>query len=298
MTQAAPLLFDRRLGRTRLGRALAQGHAGFLVERAVADLAERLATVTRTFPRGLDLGTPTVAAAQALRLWGQTDDVVRMAPAAPQAGDILGDEEALPFGPGAFDLVVSILALHGLNDLPGTLAQIGRVLRPDGLFLASMLGGDTLRELRLSFAQAESELEGGSSPRVAPFADVKALGGLLQRAGFALPVVDVDRVVVRYATPFALLADLRAMGATNALVERRRTPLRRATLMRAAAIYAERFADADRRVRATFDMVWLSGWSPHDSQQKPLKPGSAQRRLADALGVREIDPADITGAPS
>src|ERR1700691_3245789 len=198
------------------------------------------------------------------------------------------DEEALPFGDATFDLVVSALTLQFVNDLPGVLVQIRRALKPDGLFLAALLGGDTLAELRHSFAAAESEVEGGASPRVAPFADLRELGALLQRAGFALPVTDVDRVTVRYDTVFGLMHDLRRMGATNALLARRRTPLRRATLVRMAEIYAERFADNDGRVRATFEIVWLSGWAPHPDQQKPLKPGSAKTRLADVLGTREI----------
>ena len=150
-----------------------------------------------------------------------------------------------------------------------------------------MLGGATLTELRQAFAAAEAEVEGGVSPRVAPFADVRDFGALLQRAGFALPVTDVESVAVRYADLFGLMRDLRAMGLTNALAERRRTPLRRATLLRAAALYAERFADGDGRVRATFEIVWLSGWAPHESQPKPLRPGSARTRLAAALGVAE-----------
>ena len=174
-----------------------------------------------------------------------------------------------------------------MNDLPGILAQARRALRPDGLFLGCLFGGDTLRELRIAFGEAEAELEGGISPRVAPFADVRALGALLQRAGFALPVTDLDSATVRYPHALALMVDLRAMGLTNPLAERRRTPLRRATLGRAAALYAERFADRDGRVRATFDIVWLSGWAPHESQQKPLRPGAAKTRLADALGVSE-----------
>jgi hypothetical protein len=167
--------------------------------------------------------------------------------------------------------------------LPGVLAQIRRALRPDGLLLAAMIGGDTLSELRQSFAAAEAECEGGVSPRVAPFADLRDVGALLQRAGFALPVTDVDRVVVRYDSAFALMQDLRRMGATNVLVERRRTPSRRATLLRMAQIYGERFADADGRIRATFDVIWLSGWAPHESQQKPLRPGSAKVGLAEAV---------------
>jgi hypothetical protein len=173
--------------------------------------------------------------------------------------------------------------------------QVRRALKPDGLFLAALAGGDTLTELRQSFAAAESEIEGGISPRVAPFADLRDLGGLLQRAGFALPVIDSERITVRYDTVFALMHDLRRMGATNALTERRRTPLRRKTLLRMAEIYAERFADADRRLRATFEIIWLSGWAPHESQQQPLKPGSAKARLADALGASEIPAGEKAG---
>ena len=201
---------------------------------------------------------------------------------------VVADEEALPFADNTLDLAVSGLSLQAVNDLPGVLVQVRRALKPDGLFLAALFGGDTLAELRQSFATAESELDGGASPRVAPFPDLRELGALLQRAGFALPVTDVDRVTVRYATPFALLHDLRRMGAANPLVERRRVPLRRATLMRAMEVYAERFADPDGRVRASFDVIWLSGWSPHESQQQPLRPGSAKKRLADALGTSEI----------
>jgi SAM-dependent methyltransferase len=202
----------------------------------------------------------------------------------------VADEEALPASPGAFALAVSLLALQGVNDLPGSLFQIRRALRSDGFFLACLLGGATLTELRQAFTAAEAEIEGGASPRVAPFAEVRDLGALLQRAGFALPVTDVDTAVVRYATPFGLLKDLRAMGLTSALRERRRTPLRRATLLRAMEIYAERFSDPDGRVRATFELVWLSGWAPHESQQQPLKPGSAKARLADALKAIEVGP--------
>jgi SAM-dependent methyltransferase len=185
--------------------------------------------------------------------------------------------------------------LQYVNDLPGALLQIRRALKPDGLFLAALLGGETLTELRQSFAAAESEIEGGASPRVAPFADLRDLGGLLQRAGFALPVTDVDRLTVRYDSVFALLRDLRRMGAANSLVARRRKPLRRATLRRMAEIYAQQFAHHDGRIRATFDIVWLSGWAPHPDQQQPLKPGSAKARLADALGVREISAEEKAG---
>jgi SAM-dependent methyltransferase len=208
---------------------------------------------------------------------------------------VAADEEALPFRDCSLDLVVSALALQFVNDLPGTLIQIRRALKPDGLLLAAMIGGDSLSELRAAFAAAESEIEGGVSPRVAPFADLRELGALLQRAGFVLPVTDVDRVTVRYGSPLGLMQDLRRMGATNALVERRRTPLRRRTLQRMMEVYAERFADADGRVRATFDIVWLSGWAPHQSQQQPLAPGSARTRLADALRTQEISAGEKAG---
>lgn len=211
------------------------------------------------------------------------------------ADSVIADEEALPFADGSLDLAVSALALQFVNDLPGTLIQIRRALKPDGLLLAALLGGDTLIELREAFAEAEAEIEGGVSPRVAPFADVRALGALLQRAGFALPVVDSDRLTVRYDSVFGLMRDLRRMGATNILRERRRRPLKRATLAKMAEVYARRFADADGRLRATFEVAWLSGWAPHESQQKPLKPGAATQRLADALGAREISSGEKAG---
>jgi len=201
---------------------------------------------------------------------------------------VVSDEEALPFADASLDLVVSALNLQFVNDLPGTLIQIRRALRPDGLFMAAMVGGESLNELRTAFADAESEVEGGLSPRVAPFADVRELGALLQRAGFALPVVDSERLTVRYDSALALMHDLRSMSATNVMQERRRKPLKRATLQRMAAIYADRFADADGRLRASFEIIWLSAWAPHESQQQPLKPGSAAQRLADALGTTEI----------
>jgi SAM-dependent methyltransferase len=283
---STPLVFDRPLVRRRLSRALRQGYADFLLVRAVEDLEERLSTVLRSFSLALDVGTPTPAAADALRRSGRAETVIRLSPVA-EPGSVLGDEERLPFSGERFDLAVSLLALQGVNDLPGSLVQIRRALRPDGLFVGALLGGTTLTELRQALTQAEAEIEGGVSPRVAPFADLRDIGGLLQRAGFALPVADSDIVRVRYANAFALMRDLRQMGLTNALQDRRRTPLRRATLIRAAEIYAERFGEPDGRIPATFEIVWLSGWTPHESQQKPLRPGSAKVRLADALGVKE-----------
>ncbi len=285
----SPVIFDRSLLRARQQRARALGPETFLIERVAAELGERLSVVKRQFECAVDLGTPTDAVRRALAATGKVAAVIAAAPAPRAAAlQVAADEEALPFADGALDLVVSALALQFVNDLPGTLIQIRRALKPDGLLLAAMIGGDSLNELREAFAQAESEVEGGVSPRVAPFVDLRELGTLLQRAGFALPVVDSDRLTVRYNSVFDLMRDLRRMGATNVLAERRRTPLKRATLQRLAEIYAERFADADGRLRASFEIAWLSGWVPHESQQKPLKPGSAARRLADALGTREI----------
>jgi SAM-dependent methyltransferase len=274
---AAPILFDRALLRVRQRRAEKTGAATFLLDRVAEDMAERLNAVLREFADATDIGTP--------------GDQVRneLAKRAGQLAHIdVPDSEAepLPLAPESIDLAVSALAFQFVNDLPGVLAQIRRALKPDGLLLAAMIGGDTLTELRQSFAAAEAELEGGISPRVAPFADLRDVGALLLRAGFALPVTDVDRVVVRYDNAFALMQDLRRMGGTNVLVERRRTPTRRATLLRMAEIYRERFADPDGRIRATFDVIWLSGWAPHQSQQQPLQPGSAKASLAEAVKGR------------
>jgi len=292
-TPPSPLIFDRTLLRARRRRAASLGPATFLLDRVADDITDRLATVKRRFDLALDLGTPGEAVRAALARVGSVGTIVAAA-AFPAGGAgrvtpfVIADEEALPFGDATLDLVVSALALQFVNDLPGTLVQIRRALKPDGLLLAALLGGETLTELRESFAAAESETTGGVSPRVAPFADLRDLGALLQRAGFALPVTDTDRLTVRYDSAFALMRDLRRMGATTILVDRRRRPLRRATLVRMAEIYAQRFADPDGRVRATFEIVWLSGWSPHPSQQQPLKPGSAAARLADALGTQEV----------
>jgi SAM-dependent methyltransferase len=289
---SGPKIFDRRLLCLRQRRARALGPATFLLDHAATELAERLAAVLRQFDIAVDLGASSEAVGHALAASGKVKAIVA---AAIDAGTldksflrVASDEEGVPFADASLDLVVSALNLQFVNDLPGTLIQIRRALRPDGLFMAAMVGGESLNELRAAFADAESEVEGGLSPRVAPFADVRELGALLQRAGFALPVVDSERLTVRYDSVLALMHDLRRMGATNVLQERRRRPLKRATLQRVAAIYADRFADADGRLRASFEIIWLSGWTPHESQQKPLKPGSAAQRLADALGTREI----------
>ena len=291
----SPVIFDRALIRRRRRRAAMLGPATFLLDRVASDLAERLAAVLRRFDIALDLGTPGDAVRTALKHLDSVGTIVAADTILRGRPFVAADEEVLPFRDGTLDLVVSALALQFVNDLPGTLVQIRRILKPDGLFVAALLGGETLTELRQSFAAAESEAEGGVSPRVAPFADLRELGALLQRAGFALPVTDVDRLIVRYDSVFGLMHDLRRMGATNALMARRRTPLRHATLTRMAEIYAQRFADADGRVRATFEIVWLSGWAPHPDQQQPLRPGSAKARLADALGTREISTGEKAG---
>jgi SAM-dependent methyltransferase len=287
-----PLMFDRALIRRRLARAAQLGPAEFLIAHVADDLVERLKPILRRFSLAIELGGATTHGAHALMGSGQVDTVLRLSALPPSRRDsfpsAVADEEALPLGEASVDLVASLLSLQAVNDLPGALAQIKRALRPDGLFIACLLGGESLTELRQSLAQAETELSAGVSPRVAPFADARVLGALLQRAGFALPVTDVEKLTVRYDDAFALMRDLRAMAMTNPLVERDRTPLRRAILLRAAQIYAERFADADGRLRSTFDLVWLSGWAPHESQQRPLRPGSAKSRLAEALGVSEL----------
>uniref|UniRef100_UPI0031451273 methyltransferase domain-containing protein n=1 Tax=Rhodoblastus sp. 17X3 TaxID=3047026 RepID=UPI0031451273 len=255
------------------------------------DLAFRLSTVSRPFPRALDLGSPHPAIAQALAAPGRL--LVRAAPVEAALGEeglrLVADDEALPFAPQSFDLVVSALNLQFANDVPGVFAQARRALAPDGLLLAALVGGQTLAELRACLAQAQEEIEGGASPRVAPFADLRDLGGLLQRAGLALPVTDCDAFTVRYRDVFGLMRDLRFMGATNVLAAGARRPLRRDVLLRMAAIYAEKFADPDGKIRASFEIIWASGWAPHESQQKPLAPGSAQAKLSDALGDKSGD---------
>ena len=270
-SNSAPVLFDRALLARRQDRARKLGPAAFLLDRVMEDMEERLGAVKREFADVADIWTPGEGFSQPARFKSFT----RIAP--PDSLEVLD----LP--PESLDLAISALAFQFVNDLPGVLAQIRRALKPDGLLLAAMIGGDSLTELRQSFAAAEAELEGGASPHVAPFADLRDIGSLLQRAGLALSVTDVDRVVARYDDAFALMADLRRLGATNILFERRRRPTRRATMLRMAQVYGERFADADGRIRATFDIIWLSGWAPHESQPKPLRPGSATASLEEAV---------------
>jgi SAM-dependent methyltransferase len=294
-----PLIFDHSVLRLQRRRAL--GQVSFLMQRVADDLGDRLATVLRHFACAVDLGTPGDAVLDVLAASGKTDSIVAadaLVTRKLMKSGVLGvaaDEEALPFRDASFDLVVSALAFQFINDLPGLFVQIRRVLKPDGLFLAALAGGETLIELRQSFAEAETAIENGVSPRVIPLLDVREAGALLQRAGFALPVTDVDRLIVRYDSPIALMHDLRGLGATNPMFERSRRPLKRALLERMIDIYRQRFSDPDGRMRATFDIVWVSGWSPHPSQQKPLPPGSARQRLADALGVKEYPAGEKAG---
>lgn len=289
MNGEAPRIFDPALALTRRRRALREAVPGadFLLSAVTDDLLDRLAGITRAFSLAADIATPTDLLARGLVDGGHVGGVIRLDRLAAGGVDIAAPADLLPLRDASLDLIVSALALQSENDLPGILAQARRALKPDGLLMAAMLGGDTLTELRQSFAAAEAEITGGASPRIAPFTEVRAAGSLLQRAGLALPVVDVDRRIVRYDSALHLMRDLRAMGATNALTDRSRRPLTRNILVRAAGVYAERFSDADGRIRATFDILYLSGWAPAASQPKPLKPGSASVRLADALGTAD-----------
>jgi SAM-dependent methyltransferase len=282
-------VIDTPLFLARKRRALARTVPGadFLMRRATEDLADRLSTVERRFAKAAALFCQTPAAAEVLAGSGKVAEIIRVeADAAFLAGDgaIIAPFETVPLEPASLDLVVSLLSMQAMNDIPGFLAQVRRALKPDGLFLGALAGAGTLAELRESLLAAETELYGGASPRVMPFADVRDAGGLLQRAGLALPVTDVEDVTVRYDTLFDLAADLRAMGETSALVDRARRPASRRLFQRAAELYAERFSDPDGRVRASFSFVWMSGWAPHASQQKPLKPGSGKVSLAEVLG--------------
>lgn len=286
-------IFDRELMTRRRDRAAAMAaEHDFLLQRVAEDLVQRLSFIRRRFPLAVNLGAYHGVVSRCLRASGVADMVIDMELSARLLARCVGprvraDEELLPFRAGSLDLVVSGLALHLLNDLPGALAQIRRALKPDGLLLAAMLGGRTLHELREAFLLAETESEAGTSPHVIPFADVRDLGGLLQRAQLALPVSDSDRVIVHYPNPLALMRELQAMGASNMLRDRRKRPTRRGTLLRAAEIYAGRHGLADGRIAATFDIITITGWAPHEDQPKPLPPGSSRQRLAEALGTIE-----------
>ncbi len=277
MTETPPRLFDRALYVARAKRARRMGPD--ILSRSMAEeLAERLELITRNFAKALVIASDPGPIASMLRESGKAAEVAVLEPAA---------DERLPLAPESLDAVFSILDLQTINDVPGALVQMRRALRPDGLFLACLFAGDTLTELRQSWLEAEARLTGGASPRVAPMIDVRELGGLLQRTGFALPVADLDRTIVRYADAIALIHEIRALGLSNVLMGRSRQPVTKALLAEAAAIYRRRFADADGRIRATVEVAWATAWSPHESQQQPLKPGSAKMRLADALKTGE-----------
>jgi len=272
-------IFDRRAYRQRRRRFSGTGPDLILLSEAAEQVAARITSINRRFAHALDLNSRPLSFNQLRHTAGSWTRGGLDASAA----DVIADDELLPFADETFDLVTSILSLHSLNDLPGALIQIRNILKPDGAFLAALLGGETLRELRFAFAAAEVATAGGASPRVSPFADVRDLGGLLQRAGFALPVADVDRTTIRYRDPLRLLFDLRALSETNVLVQRRPNFTSRRLMHAVLTEYSQRFGDDQNRVAATFDIVYLIGWAPHDSQQKPLRPGSAKARLAEAL---------------
>ena len=285
-------IFDRRLLRDRRSRAAADLHAHDFLLREIAErLADRLSDIARRFPLALDLGARSGILARSLSGRGGIETLIQSDAAlvnvhrAREAGPgLVADEELLPFQPQCFDAVLSNLSLHWVNDLPGALAQIRDSLKPDGLFLASLFGTGTLTELRTCLMEAELAELGGVSPRVSPFTDLRDAAGLLQRAGFALPVADVDTVTVTYGDFFALLRDLRGMGETNALFDRLRHPTRRTVFARAAALYHERFADSDGRLPATFQVLFLTGWAPDPSQQQPARRGSGRTSLKDVFG--------------
>lgn len=305
---SAPAIFDRQLLIARKRRALREANrpaardGGFLLDQVTGDIAERLGAVERTFTAGLDLSDDDGRAQDTLARCERVERLSRLASHADltkrdeKSGKsvVIGSPEHLPASPASLDLVTSVLALQWVNDVPGTLIQIRRALKPDGLFIGALIGGNTLHELRDVLSMEEDEATGGISPKVAPFVDVRDFGGLLQRAGFALPVTDVDSYSVRYGNLFVLMADLRAMAGTNILTHRSRRPWTRARAVRAAQLYAEKFGDPDGRIRATFQVISFSGWAPSDIQQKPLRPGSARTRLADALGAEEVKAGEKT----
>jgi len=296
-----PDIFDRRQIRRNLERAASDlAEADFLVRHAAEELVARIGAIKRDFRLAAETGSYCGTMARLLKERAGGITVLSLIPVLPLAWACpepcaLANEEALPLKEGAFDLITSVLSLQLVNDLPGALIQIRRALRADGLFLGALLGGDSLIELRQAFMMAETETAGGVTPRVFPTADVRDMGGLLQRAGFALPVADSEPLTVTYSDPLALMRELKAMGAANPLAARSKKPLRRDTLARAVEFYKERFSEPDGRVRATFEILYLCGWAPHESQQKPLKPGSAAARLADALGTAEIPAGDKAG---
>lgn len=304
MTEMPPQLFDRRLLRQRRARQAHSLHDfSFLVERVAEDMIDRIESITRDFERVLVLGggprfVPALEASATTGKLGhiiQTDIARRVAASLPGTSCACVDEENLPFADESFDLVLAPLNLHWSNDLPGTLIQINRALKPDGFLALALFGGQTLTELRRALMMAESALSDGVHNRVSPFAGTFDMAALLQRAGFALPVSDIDRLTVRYDSAFDLMRDLRGMGETSVLTDRPRRPASRALFMQAAALYAEQFSDPDGRIRASFEIVHAGGWAPHPDQPKPKRPGSATHSLAAALGTTEISAGEKAG---
>jgi NADH dehydrogenase [ubiquinone] 1 alpha subcomplex assembly factor 5 len=298
MNPEIPRLFDYAQHRRNRERAAASfTEFDFLKSEGALRLADRLELVRRDFPLCLDFGCHDGVLTRYLIQTGKVGTVIQADPAfefARLAGvngpAIVSEAEQLPFAPAMFDAVFSCLSLHWIDDLPGLLTQMRALLKPDGLLLVSFLGGSTLVELRSALAEAESEIDGGVSPRAMLMADIRDVGGLLGRAGFALPVADADRLTISYPDLFRLMADLRGMGEQNALQQRIRKPSSRQLFLRAAQIYQARYGRPDGSIPASFEIITLTGWAPHESQQKPLRPGSATHRLADSLDTTEHDP--------
>ncbi|WND01368.1 methyltransferase domain-containing protein [Temperatibacter marinus] len=278
-------IFDRDLLKARRVKALQQQDQFDFLHREVADrLSERVEEVKRDFETPLQMGL----LGGLLPCLRNHSNLTRADRVAIDTDLVLSlDEEFLDLDEKGYDLFVSHMLLHWVNDLPGALVQMNRVLKPDGLFLASLIGGESLKELRDCLLRAETEISGGVSPRVSPFVDVRDAGSLLQRAGFALPVTDLDTITIEYENPLKLMQDLKGMGESNAILERRKGATPPRILMRAAEIYLERYRLPNGRIPATFQIIYLTGWAPHESQQQPLKPGSAKMSLADALNSQE-----------
>jgi SAM-dependent methyltransferase len=286
VSEAAPQLFDKLLARRRLARA-EPGRAVFLLDAIAEEVAQRVSPILRSFAVTLIHGHGHQPTARKLASAGRFGTIITSDSHLAPRCQLVFDAEALPLASQSLDCVISLLVLQSVNDLPGALVQMRRALKPDGLFLACLFGGATLAELRSAWLEAENDHRGGVTPRIAPFPDLREMGNLLQRAGFALPVADSDRTIVRYSDPLSLMREIKALGFSNALADRSRRPVTPALLAKTAAVYARRFSDSDGRVRATVETFWLTAWAPHQSQQQPLRPGSAKARLADALRTTE-----------
>jgi SAM-dependent methyltransferase len=287
MTSAAPRLFDKAFRRNALSRA-ARKRPAFYAQTLAGEIESRFGLILREFAVTLVYGPAAGEIGSRLRLLKRLGHVITAAPEHESGIDLVFDDETMPLAPESVDCIVSLFSLNSIDDVPGSLAQIRAALKPDGLFFACLFAGRTLIELREAWLAAEADISGGASLRLAPLADLRDLGGLLQRAGFALPAVDMDVTIVRYRDSLSLMHEIKALGFGHALAERSRKPVTAALLARAAALYDQRFADPDGRIRATIETAWLIGWAPHSSQPRALRPGSAQARLADALRTREL----------